>query len=206
MPRTFANVRISTGGQTTENQIKEIEAAGFQVDRRRVVSETVSGSSAREQQPGFGRLLDRLGRKAIDVAATVAELEAMGVRVHCLALGGADLTSPAGKLTMGVINAVAQFERGLLIERTQVGLERDPAEGTTLGRPATFDDAQGDTIRAAPAAGASVSALAKQYGTSRQTVMRAKGASRFTTSPSLHHPETQGAYTANAGCGSAHGC
>jgi hypothetical protein len=62
MPRTFANVCISTGGQTTENRIKEIEAAGFQVDRRRVVSETVSGSSAREQQPGFVRLRDRLGR------------------------------------------------------------------------------------------------------------------------------------------------
>ena len=62
--------------------------------------------------------LDRLGRNAIEVAATVAKLEAMGVRVHCLALGGADLTSPAGKLTMGVINAVAQFERDLLIERT----------------------------------------------------------------------------------------
>jgi putative DNA-invertase from lambdoid prophage Rac len=86
-----------------------------------------------EQGPGFLRLLDRLeqddvfvvtkldrlGRNAIDVAATVAKLEAMGVRVHCLALGGVDLTSPAGKMTMGVINAVAQFERDLLIERTQ---------------------------------------------------------------------------------------
>jgi putative DNA-invertase from lambdoid prophage Rac len=38
--------------------------------------------------------------------------------VHCLALGGVDLTSPAGKMTMQVINAVAEFERGLLIERT----------------------------------------------------------------------------------------
>ena len=46
MPRTFAYVRVSTTGQTTENQIQEIEAAGFKVDPRRVVSETVSGSSA----------------------------------------------------------------------------------------------------------------------------------------------------------------
>jgi hypothetical protein len=42
--------------------------------------------------------------------------------VHCLALGGVDLTSPAGRMTMGVINAVARFERDLLIERTQSGL------------------------------------------------------------------------------------
>lgn len=42
---------------------------------------------------------------------SVAKLERMGIRVHCLALGGVDLTSSAGKMTMGVINAVAQFER-----------------------------------------------------------------------------------------------
>jgi len=66
--------------------------------------------------------LDRLGRNAIDVGATVAKLAHMGVRVHCPALGGVDLTSPAGRMTMGVINAVAQFERDLLIERTQSGL------------------------------------------------------------------------------------
>jgi hypothetical protein len=48
IPRTFAYVRVSSTGQTTENQIQEIEAAGFKVDRRRVVSETVSGSSAIE--------------------------------------------------------------------------------------------------------------------------------------------------------------
>ena len=72
-----------------------------------VLAETVSGSSSIEQRPGFLRLmdkmepddvlivtkLDRLGRNAIDVGTTVARLAAMGVRVHCLALGGVDLTS-----------------------------------------------------------------------------------------------------------------
>jgi putative DNA-invertase from lambdoid prophage Rac len=53
MARTFAYVRVSTAGQATENQIGEIEAAGFHVDAHRVVSETVSGSSAIEQRPGF---------------------------------------------------------------------------------------------------------------------------------------------------------
>jgi putative DNA-invertase from lambdoid prophage Rac len=190
MPRTFAYVRVSTAGQTTDNQIREIEAAGFAVDRRRVVSETVSGSSAMEQRAGFMRLLDRLeaddvlvvtkldrlGRNTVDVCGTVAKLEAMGVRVHCLALGGIDLTSAAGKMTMGVLASVAQFERDLLIERTQAGLERAKAEGATLGRPATFDAAQCGAIRVALAGGASVSALAKQYDTSRQTIMRARDA------------------------------
>ncbi|MDB5850902.1 MAG: resolvase [Rhodoferax sp.] len=59
--------------------------------------------------------LDRLGRNAMDVRASVEALDAMGVRVHCLALGGVDLTSPAGRMTMGVIAAVAEFERDLLL-------------------------------------------------------------------------------------------
>ena len=100
MSRTFAYLRVSTAGQTTDNQLREIETAGFKVDDKRVVSEIVSGSSAIEQRPGFLKLLDRLehddvlivtrldrlGRNAIDVTLTVAKLEALGVRVHCVAL------------------------------------------------------------------------------------------------------------------------
>ncbi len=190
MARTFAYLRVSTNDQTTANQMQEIEAAGFAVDPRRVVTETVSGSSAIEQRPGFMRLLDRLeagdvlvvsrmdrlGRNTIDVVASVDRLAAMGVRVHCLALGGADLTSPAGRMVMTVLAATAQFERDLLIERTQAGLARAKSEGATFGRPATLDDATRDAVLAGLASGASVSALAKQHGTSRQTIMRARDA------------------------------
>ena len=128
MARTFAYARVSTLDQEPQNQLAEIAAAGFQVEPHRIVTETVSGSMSIEQRKGFARLLDkmeggdvlvvtkldRLGRDAIDVSTTVAKLEKLGIRVHCLALGGVDLTSSAGKLTMGVINAVAQFERDLL--------------------------------------------------------------------------------------------
>src|SRR3954447_373364 len=149
MPRTFAYLRVSTTGQTTDNQLQEITAAGFKVEPRRVVTETVSGNVATSQRRGFTRLLDRLepgdvlvvtkldrlGRNAMDVGSTVARLGEIGVRVHCLALGGVDLTNSTGKLTMGVINAVAEFERDLLVERTQAGLSRAKAEGKRLGRP-----------------------------------------------------------------------
>jgi putative DNA-invertase from lambdoid prophage Rac len=118
--------------------------------------------------------LDRLGRNAIDVATTVAKLADMGVRVHCLALGGVDLTSPAGRMTMGVINAVAQFERDLLIERTQSGLKRAKAAGIAIGRPVSLDEGQRAAVRVALAAGESVRTVAKRYATSRQTVMRAR--------------------------------
>ena len=129
--------------------MQEIKAAGFKVEPRRIITETMSGNVATSQRRGFTRLLDRLepgdvlvvtkldrlGRNVMDVGSTVAKLAELGVRVHCLALGGVDLTSSTGKLTMNVINAVAEFERDLLIERTQAGLSRAKAEGKTLGRP-----------------------------------------------------------------------
>jgi putative DNA-invertase from lambdoid prophage Rac len=75
MPRTFAYARVSTDGQTTANQIREIEAAGFQVEPRRVVTETISGSSAIEQRPGFMRLLDKLEQ---DDVLIVTKLDRLG--------------------------------------------------------------------------------------------------------------------------------
>lgn len=116
--------------------------------------------------------LDRLGRNAMDLRATVERLATDGVRVHCLALGGVDLTSPAGKMTMGVIAAVAEFERDLLIERTQAGLTRAKAEGKTLGRPQALPTNVQKEIRAARAAGVSLGVLAKQHGVSRAAIQR----------------------------------
>src|SRR5829696_3424761 len=190
MPRTFAYLRVSTAAQSTGNQLAEIEAAGFQVEPRRVVTETISGSIATSQRPGFARLverleagdvlvvtkLDRLGRNAMDVGSTVARLADLGVRVHCLALGGVDLTSSTGKLTMTVINAVAEFERDLLIECTQVGLSRAKAEGKALGRPPSLTDDQRKAVGRRLNEGATVSALARAFKTSRNTIMRVRDA------------------------------
>ena len=106
----------------------------------------------------------------------MARLAGLGVRVHCLALGGVDLTSSTGKLTMNVINAVAEFERDLLIERTQAGLSRAKAEGKRLGRPTSLTADQRGSVMQRLKEGASVSALAREFKTSRQTILRAKGA------------------------------
>lgn len=188
MARTFAYCRVSTGDQTTDNQVREIEAAGFKIEPQRVIAETVSGSITAKERKGFARLLDRLeagdvlivtkldrlGRNAMDVRTTVEALASNDVRVHCLALGGVDLTSSAGKMTMGVITAVAEFERDLLIERTQAGLSRARAEGTSLGRPSSLSDAQKAQVRSQRAAGVSLGLLAKQYRVSRAAIQRAE--------------------------------
>lgn len=183
MSRTFAYCRVSSAGQTTENQIQEIKAAGFDLQPQRAIEETISGSISSSERAGFNKLLermengdvlvvtklDRLGRNAIDVQSTVELLEGRGVRVHCLALGGVDLTSAAGKMTMGVLAAVAQFERDLLIERTQAGLKRTKAAGTKLGRPAA---ASVKDVQNLKSEGLSQSAVAARIGVSLSTVKR----------------------------------
>ena len=79
-------------------------------------------------------------------------------------------------MTMQLINAVAQFERDLLIERTNSGLARAKAAGEKLGRPKVLDDKKAAAVRAALDGGATVSAVAKQFDTSRQTIMRVRDA------------------------------
>ncbi len=186
MSRVFAYCRVSTADQTTENQLLEIRGAGFNIEPKRVISETVSGSVAAMERKEFAKLvdrleqgdvlvvsrLDRLGRSAMDVRATVEKLDGMGVRVHCLALGGVDLTSAAGKMTMQVLNAVAEFERDLLIERTQAGIQRAKSEGKQLGRPSALTVSQQEEAQERLKAGVAVAQIAREFNTTRQTIMR----------------------------------
>ena len=150
----------------------------------------MSGSIAALQCHGFTRLLDRLepgdvlvvtkfdrlGRNVMGVSSTVAKLADLRVRVHCLALGGVDLASSTGKLTMNIIIAVAEFERDLLVERTQAGLSRAKAEGKVLGRPPSLTSDQRRAVERRLDQGATVSALAREFNTSRNTIMRVRDA------------------------------
>ncbi|MGN7790341.1 recombinase family protein [Enterobacter sp. 22452] len=190
MSRVFAYCRVSTLEQTTENQRREIEAAGFSVKPQRLIEEHVSGSVAASERPGFARLLDRmengdvlivtkldrLGRNAIDIRKTVEQLAVSDIRVHCLALGGVDLTSPAGKMTMQVISAVAEFERDLLLERTHSGIARAKAAGKRFGRPPALNEEQKRAAVARINSGASISVVAREFDTTRQTILRVKAA------------------------------
>lgn len=188
MSRLFAYCRCSTTDQHPENQVMEIRSAGFDVQDRRIVMEHISGSVPAKCRPEFLKLLDRLeagdsllvsrldrlGRDAVDIQSTVTLLATMGVRVHCLQLGGVDLTSPTGKLTMQVIAAVAEMELSLLKERTAAGLQRAKSQGKKLGRPSALSSAQEAEVLERLSAGETVSAVAKALDTSRQTIMRVR--------------------------------
>lgn len=181
---TFGYTRVSTKEQTIENQRLEIAAAGYRVDYW-FADEGVSGKVSAMQRPQFTKMLgqirdgetlvvtklDRLGRDAQDVGATIKQLAARGIQVIVLQLGKLDLTSAAGKLMLTMLAAVAEMEHDLLVERTHSGLERAKAQGKTLGRPAKTTGQQRQAIKTAHAAGESVSALARQYKISRASVL-----------------------------------
>lgn len=184
---TFIYARVSTAGQTTDNQLLEIEAAGYEADT--VYTDTISGKVPAMERPEFRAMmdtiqrtkkpkrlivskLDRLGRDAVDVLGSVRALEQVGCAVRVLQLGDLDLTSSAGKLVLSTLAAVAEMERDMLVERTQAGLARARKEGKKLGRPKATDDSSAASIVEALAQGISVSQVARDHGVSRATVIR----------------------------------
>jgi putative DNA-invertase from lambdoid prophage Rac len=179
----FGYGRVSTAEQTADNQRFEIEQAGYAVEYW--FADTVSGKAHAAQRQQFRDMLaklrkkdtvvvsklDRLGRDAPDVLATIKTLAGLDVEVVVLQLGKLDLTSPAGKLMLAMLAAVAEMERDLIVERTQAGLARAKAEGKTLGRPTKTTPEQRKAMTQGYANKQSVSALAKLYGVSRATVL-----------------------------------
>lgn len=183
--RTFAYCRVSTTEQNTENQIIAIREKGYQVSDNRVVSETVSGSIEALKRNKFKTLidhqmeagdilvvlkLDRLGRDNIDVQKTINLLTNKKIRVVCLDLPVADLSSAEGKLMLQMFAAFAEFERNRIRERTKEGIERAKMQGKKLGRP----EAIGTTmiVKEKKAEGLSQKEVAEELGLGIATVKR----------------------------------
>src|SRR5215211_7589155 len=78
--------------------------------------------------------LDRLGRNLRHLILLLDELSAVGVAFVSLA-EGIDATTPAGRLQLHILGAIAEFERARIQERVRAGLARVRAQGRTLGRP-----------------------------------------------------------------------
>ncbi|EGA64511.1 recombinase family protein [Vibrio brasiliensis] len=183
--RIFSYCRVSTTEQSTENQIIAIRQRGYEIIESRVVSETVSGSVEAMKRDKFKMLvehqlesgdmlvvlkLDRLGRDNIDVQKTITMLGDRGIKVVCLDLPVADLSSAEGKLMLQMFSAFAEFERNRIRERTKEGLERAKAEGKKLGRPAAHSTTY--SVQAKKAEGLSQSKVALTLGLGIATVKR----------------------------------
>lgn len=187
-------LRVSTADQCAENQAIELRAAGYEATAT-FTEEGVSGKIRAHDRPAFADMLrtfqringserkrlivtkiDRLGRDAEDILATVRALSAAGVQVFVKQLGETDVTSTAGKMILTVLGGVAEMERDMIVERTHAGLARARSEGKKLGRPPAMTPAHQDEARDALAGGASINGLAKRYGVSRGTIRQLRAA------------------------------
>lgn len=116
--------------------------------------------------------LDRWGRSTQHLLQVAADLEARGVGLRCLDQP-IDTTSPVGKLVFTILAAVAEFERALIIERTQAGLIAARARGNLGGRPRTYTDQQCRVARQLRDAGEMTAVeIADLLGVSRATYFR----------------------------------
>src|SRR5437867_2702950 len=172
--------RVSTFDQEPENQLQElrryVQARGWEPTE--YVDRGVSG--AKDRRPALDRLLadarrrrfdvlvcwrlDRLGRNLKHLITLLDDLQALGVAFVSLA-EGIDATTPAGKLQMHILGAIAEFERERIRERVLAGLQRARTQGRRLGRP-----------RKAPAAiaipGGSIREAARIWRVSKSTAAR----------------------------------
>lgn len=182
MSATIAYVRVSTDDQTTENQRRAIEER-YKVSKW-FADDGVSGGIPAAQRPAMADLLnyvregdtvivvaiDRLGRDTIDVLSTVEALKAKGVSVVSMR-EGFDLSTPAGKLMLTMLAAVAELEKSNIKARQMAGIERARAEGKNLGRKKTISDA--DVALWRHVNSASIKATADHFGISTASVKRA---------------------------------
>jgi DNA invertase Pin-like site-specific DNA recombinase len=175
--------RVSTGHQSLNQQIDALADAG--VDTARVYCDKLSGTSTREQRPGLAGLLDyaregdaivvvgidRLGRNAAEVMATIRELGGRGIVLRSLR-EGIDTSNATGRMIAGVLASLAELELELGRERRTAAREARKARGQHIGRPKTLDKSKSDLARRMHVNGESARTIANALGVSRATVYR----------------------------------
>ena len=175
--------RVSTGHQSLDQQLDALTAAG--VDPKRVYRDKLSGTSTRDQRPGLAALLDyvrpgdaivvvgidRLGRNAAEVMATIRELRDREIVLRSLR-EGIDTSNATGRMVAGVLASLAELELELGRERRAAAREARRARGQHIGRPKVLDEKKAALAQRMHANGESASTIANTLGVSRATVYR----------------------------------
>jgi DNA invertase Pin-like site-specific DNA recombinase len=181
---------VSTLDQDPDLAIGELRAYAARLSGAGVALEvTETGSGARNDRPGWQKILeaarrgqvdcvavwklDRAGRSALDLLANIQALNDAGVRFVAVTQGidlkpGGDALS---KLLLTMLAGVAEFERTLIVERTRLGIAKARREGKRLGRPPAVDKPTPQAVRRLRARGMSWTAVAAELGC---TVARAR--------------------------------
>jgi DNA invertase Pin-like site-specific DNA recombinase len=181
MRRLIGYARVSTNGQTLDAQVDALEAVGVEV----VFQETASGARTDRAQlaKAIGALragdtlivtrLDRLARSTRDLLNTLDAIAKRGATFKSLADAWADTTTAHGRLLLTVLGGLAEFERELIRVRTGEGRRRAVEAGVKLGRRSSLTPYQQKEVLKRRADGETLKELAKSYGVSHPTIIRA---------------------------------
>ena len=189
MKRAVIYGRVSTKGQNTENQLRELRKVakhnGWKITHE-YIDHGISGAKGRDQRPEFDSLLrdavrkefdvimawsvDRLGRSLQHLMGFLDEIHAKGVHLY-LHQQGVDTTTPAGKALFQMTGVFAEFERAMIQERVKAGLERAKAQGKVLGRPKVSTTVERKILKARRQ-GKGMLRIAKELGCGTGTVQR----------------------------------
>ncbi len=188
--RAAIYVRVSTGSQTTENQLRELrrvaERHGWAVAAE-FADNGISGAKGRDGRPGLEKLMqavarreidlvmawsvDRLGRSLQDLIGLLGELHGKHVDLY-LHQQGLDTSTPAGKALFQMMGVFAEFERAMIRERVNAGLARAKAEGKRLGRPRNDNAKQRAAVARLRKQGVGILKIAREVGTGTSYVQR----------------------------------
>jgi DNA invertase Pin-like site-specific DNA recombinase len=187
--RVAIYTRVSTDGQTIDNQLVELQAVaerhGWNVIET-FSDNGISGAKGREKRPAYDALckgairkdfdvimawsVDRLGRSLQHLVTFLGEIHSKGVDLY-LHQQGIDTTTPAGKAMFQMCGVFAEFERAMIQERVKAGLARAKAQGKTLGRPKVNGRVE-KAVLTARAKGTGKRKISKQLGIGVSTVNR----------------------------------
>lgn len=201
MAHLYGYARVSTVDQDPALQLDALKAAGCV----RIFTDKVSGKL--ERRPQLDKLLDvllpgdvivvwrldRLGRSLKHLVGFLSDLGERGVEFRSLT-EAIDTTTASGKLLFNIMGSLAEFERALIVERTQAGLAAARARGRHGGRPRKVDDAKINLIRQLyDSREHSVEAIARMVGVGRTTVYRSlEPTDRRSTPPPAPTPAKRG--------------
>jgi DNA invertase Pin-like site-specific DNA recombinase len=189
MKRAAFYLRVSTDGQQTEHQRRQLEEVAKHRGWHIVdiyEDAGVSGSKRRQHRPRLDAMLkdatrkrfdliaawsvDRLGRSLQDLVALLEEVKAVGCDLY-LHQQAVDTTTPAGRAMFQMMGVFAEFERSMIRERVMAGLETARAKGKTFGRPRVEAHVEQE-ISALLGQGLGQLKIAKQLGCGVSTVQR----------------------------------
>ena len=190
--RLLGYTRVSTASQDAQLQLDALVDSGVQ--KRDVFADVTSGSRTAIERPGMKRLLDyaesgdtvvvwridRLGRSLIDVLNTVNLMRDKGVKIKSLS-DGIDPETTSGRLMLGMLATLAEYERELITERVNAGIAAAKQSGTRFGRPPVDPAVSAeklDIARDARAKGRTAEEAARLVGWSRATLYRHQQAAR----------------------------